>query len=59
MARAIEQAIAEGNRYFDFLRKEEGFKHLWGAQDVVNRRMLMSAAVPAVRGSGMLSYAGD
>jgi CelD/BcsL family acetyltransferase involved in cellulose biosynthesis/glycosyltransferase involved in cell wall biosynthesis len=59
MARAIEQAIAEDNRHFDFLRKEEGFKHLWGAQDVVNRRMLMYAAVPAVRGSGMLSYAGD
>lgn len=38
---AIEEAIREHASEFDFLRKTEEFKHLWGAQDRANGRLLM------------------
>ena len=39
---AMEEAIREGMHQFDFLRKPEPFKHLWGAQDCVNYRVLLA-----------------
>jgi CelD/BcsL family acetyltransferase involved in cellulose biosynthesis len=38
---AIEGAIAEGMREFDFLRKREGFKYGWGSRDRTNYRLAM------------------
>jgi CelD/BcsL family acetyltransferase involved in cellulose biosynthesis len=36
----IEQAIAEGIREVDFLRKTEAYKYHWGARDRVNYQLL-------------------
>ncbi len=36
------EAIREGATTFDFLRKAEAFKYLWGARDQVNRRLVLS-----------------
>jgi CelD/BcsL family acetyltransferase involved in cellulose biosynthesis len=33
IAHAIEEAIREGQQEFDFLRGNEPYKYLWGAQD--------------------------
>jgi CelD/BcsL family acetyltransferase involved in cellulose biosynthesis len=38
---AIENAIREGLAEFDFLRRGEAFKYLWGARDECNRRVLI------------------
>ncbi len=35
----IEQAIAEGTKYVDFLRQPEPYKYLWGARDRVNYKL--------------------
>ncbi|MGI8992070.1 MAG: GNAT family N-acetyltransferase [Bryobacteraceae bacterium] len=37
---SIERAIQEGVREYDFLRKKEEYKYLWGAQDHASRRIL-------------------
>jgi len=37
----IRSAIEEGAREFDFLRKPEAYKYLWGARDRVNRQLLI------------------
>jgi CelD/BcsL family acetyltransferase involved in cellulose biosynthesis len=39
LKRSIAEAIGEGIRTFDFLRKAEPFKYLWGAEDIVNSRL--------------------
>jgi CelD/BcsL family acetyltransferase involved in cellulose biosynthesis len=49
LAHSIEQAIIEGAHEFDFLRKGESFKYCWGAQDRVNRRLLLTHAAPGRR----------
>lgn len=36
---AIEQAVDEGKKNFDFLRGNEKYKHLWGAKDRINYRI--------------------
>jgi CelD/BcsL family acetyltransferase involved in cellulose biosynthesis len=41
---SIAESIAEGLRAFDFLRKPEAFKYLWGAEDVVNSRLVIGQA---------------
>jgi len=38
---AMEQAIAEGNRIFDFLRGDERYKRDWGTEFECNRHMMM------------------
>lgn len=38
---AIEQAIEEELLEFDFLRKKEEYKYLWGARDRINQRLLL------------------
>ena len=38
VAHAIEQAVRDGARVFDFLRGAEQYKYTWGATDRVNRR---------------------
>jgi len=38
MGHAIEEAIREGARAFDFLRGQEAYKYEWGALDRWNRR---------------------
>jgi CelD/BcsL family acetyltransferase involved in cellulose biosynthesis len=38
VAYAIEQAVREGAKAFDFLRGAEDYKYAWGAQDRVNKR---------------------
>lgn len=40
IAHAIEAAIAEGCKYFDFLRGNEAYKYSWGAQDCPNSRLI-------------------
>jgi CelD/BcsL family acetyltransferase involved in cellulose biosynthesis len=39
LAHAIEQAIAEGKRLFDFLRGAERYKYSWGAVDRTTYRI--------------------
>lgn len=39
LSMAIERAIGEGMREFDFLRKREQFKYQWGALDRINYRI--------------------
>jgi CelD/BcsL family acetyltransferase involved in cellulose biosynthesis len=39
---SIESAIRKGAREYDFLRKGEAYKYRWGAQDRVNRRLVLS-----------------
>lgn len=41
LAMAIERSIEEGLREFDLLRKRESYKYLWGAEEQVNRRLLV------------------
>jgi CelD/BcsL family acetyltransferase involved in cellulose biosynthesis len=41
---SIEAAIRKGAREYDFLRKGETYKYRWGAQDRVNRRLVLSPA---------------
>jgi hypothetical protein len=41
LAMVIEQSIEEGLREFDLLRKRESYKYLWGAEEQVNRRLLV------------------
>jgi CelD/BcsL family acetyltransferase involved in cellulose biosynthesis len=36
---AIEQAVDEGKKRFDFLRGNEKYKYLWGAKDRINYRI--------------------
>jgi CelD/BcsL family acetyltransferase involved in cellulose biosynthesis len=43
LSHAVECAISEGLAEFDFLRKGESFKYLWGGKDEVNRRLLIEA----------------
>jgi CelD/BcsL family acetyltransferase involved in cellulose biosynthesis len=43
MSHAVECAIAEGLFEFDFLRKSEAFKYVWGGKDEVNRRLIVEA----------------
>ncbi|HSP13176.1 MAG TPA: GNAT family N-acetyltransferase [Thermoanaerobaculia bacterium] len=45
VAHAIEQAVRDGAKTFDFLRGAEDYKYAWGAQDRVNkrRRLIRSA----------------
>lgn len=38
VAHAIEQAVRDGARTFDFLRGAEDYKYAWGGKDRVNRR---------------------
>ncbi len=38
VAHAIEQAVREGAKTFDFLRGAEDYKYGWGAKDVWNKR---------------------
>jgi CelD/BcsL family acetyltransferase involved in cellulose biosynthesis len=38
VAHAIEQAVHDGARIFDFLRGAEEYKYAWGAKDRMNRR---------------------
>lgn len=38
VAHAIEQAVRDGARVFDFLRGAEQYKYMWGATDRVNKR---------------------
>ena len=38
---AIEVAISEGKREFDFLRGNEAYKYLWGGRDRTNYRMVI------------------
>jgi CelD/BcsL family acetyltransferase involved in cellulose biosynthesis len=42
IAQAIESAIAEGMREFDFLRNAEEYKYVWGAVDTFTERLLIS-----------------
>ena len=42
VAHAIRSAIAEGSGEFDFLRKAEDFKYLWGAGDRINCQLLLA-----------------
>jgi CelD/BcsL family acetyltransferase involved in cellulose biosynthesis len=46
---AIQQAIVDGARAFDFLRGDETYKYLWRAEDASTVRLLMTT--PAVRGA--------
>jgi CelD/BcsL family acetyltransferase involved in cellulose biosynthesis len=39
----VAEGIREGVRTFDFLRKPEPFKYLWGAQDQVNFRLVLGS----------------
>lgn len=41
MEYAIEESIKEGLTEFDFLRKEEEYKYLWGSERRVNQRLLL------------------
>lgn len=48
---AIERAVEEGCRQFDFLRGREDYKYLWGAKDTPTfRRLLRNRASCAVEG---------
>ncbi len=38
VAHAIEQAVRDGAKTFDFLRGAEEYKYAWGAKERVNRR---------------------
>ncbi len=40
----VEQAIAEGLTYVDFLRQPEAYKYLWGAKDQPTFRLRLSRA---------------
>lgn len=44
MQHAIESALEEGATEFDFLRGREKHKYLWGAQDRMNYRLMLSGA---------------
>jgi CelD/BcsL family acetyltransferase involved in cellulose biosynthesis len=46
---AIERAIGEGARTFDFLRGDERYKYLWRADDAETFRLLLTT--PALRGA--------
>jgi CelD/BcsL family acetyltransferase involved in cellulose biosynthesis len=48
VSHAIESAIREGAREFDFLRGSEGYKYRWGARDraTYRRTLRARAAVP-------------
>lgn len=39
---AIEEAIREGAREFDFLRGNEAYKYRWGARDRQSRRLILA-----------------
>lgn len=39
MARAVEEAIGAGFRFFDFMRGAEPYKYAWGATDTFNYRL--------------------
>ena len=52
---AMERAIREGAREFDFLRQAEPYKYKWGARDRLNTRIVVrpeSSAGDAVEKSG-------
>jgi glycosyltransferase involved in cell wall biosynthesis/CelD/BcsL family acetyltransferase involved in cellulose biosynthesis len=56
VAVAIESAVAEGRRYFDFLRGLEPYKARWGARPVEHRRVRIAGngtrVLPAGRFAG-------
>ena len=37
---AIEEAIAEGHRWFDFMRGQENYKYAWGALETRTKRVI-------------------
>jgi CelD/BcsL family acetyltransferase involved in cellulose biosynthesis len=39
---AIERAIEEGHRTFNFLRGQESYKYAWGAVDTETRNLILS-----------------
>jgi CelD/BcsL family acetyltransferase involved in cellulose biosynthesis len=43
VAHAIEKAVREGAKTFDFMRGAEDYKYAWGAKDRVNYRRQLSA----------------
>ena len=43
VAHAIEQAVRDGARVFDFLRGAEQYKYTWGAKDRMNQRRMIFA----------------
>lgn len=43
IAHAIEEAIGDGQRTFDFLRGQEAYKYAWGASDEFTYRGLLQA----------------
>lgn len=45
VAHAMQQAIADGQRDFDFLRGRESYKYAWGATDEPTYRLCISPAV--------------
>ncbi|HLI82456.1 MAG TPA: GNAT family N-acetyltransferase [Bryobacteraceae bacterium] len=44
---SMERAIQEGSLEFDFLRRPEPFKYLWGARDRANRRLMLTHSIRA------------
>ncbi len=55
LAQALEYAHARNYRHWDFLRGNEGYKFLWGAQPVPKRRLVLercAAAAPDASASG-------
>lgn len=49
LAETIRQAIEEGGREIDFLRKREEFKYQWGARDRVNRKLLIAQSAGSIQ----------
>ena len=41
VAHAVDEAIRDGAKVFDFLRGAEEYKYAWGAKDRMNRRRQM------------------
>jgi CelD/BcsL family acetyltransferase involved in cellulose biosynthesis len=52
VAHAVEEAVREGARAFDFLRGREPYKYAWGATDRPSRHLVLrgSRARACVRG---------
>jgi CelD/BcsL family acetyltransferase involved in cellulose biosynthesis len=46
IARAVEDAVRDGCRSFDFLRGDERYKYLWGAADRETARLLLWRPTP-------------
>jgi CelD/BcsL family acetyltransferase involved in cellulose biosynthesis len=49
LAETVRQAIEEGAREIEFLRKGEDFKYAWGARDRVNRKLLIARSAACGR----------